>query len=285
MRTKNPSPIFIWPRWEAYHPESDGWIYPAGRRIDDLTVTEKLDLPTYFAKVKLARGSEEFLSNLLSFYEIFGLLGRTNLEGKPRVATLDGKRKLYQADPLAWALDHAQNVDLILRLARYRRGELTELLNSIAEKQSQEVELSVQEKIVYRTKADFLIPTISPHWYVDLTLNVSEALSEHKEFEVSRLLIAEMLNPNLGGFARLYDPASGNYRIDFKALIHVIYWKLTDRLGGNSLRKCKCGALFFATSGHQRFCPPWPGTRESQCQKRFGMRKWRREERRKRKTG
>ncbi len=250
-------------RWTAYRDTGDGWICVDGRRAAPYAVQPETDVVSPFATI--LRGvsrldDEDVVPRLCAFYRDFGLLGYTSLSGQPhRVKCPDGRPELREGDRIDWVLAHVVNVGLILALAHERRAALDRRLATISAE-----------------AARLRIPTVAPS-FVSLSFDVAEAQHDASPLEVARRLLAELLNPNLVGVARMYDAEADVPRFHFRALIEVLYWQLADRLAGRTqIRRCPCGALFFAQDPRQKHCPPRPGRRESACTKRFNMRRLRR---------
>ena len=95
-----------------------------------------------------------------------------------------------------------------------------------------------------------------------------------------------VMNPNVRG---VYPQM--NYRAECTAdgspvvqgwdsLLSVIYRHLFDVVVGGNVQECReCGTPFVQTDGRQRFCPPPPSSRESQCAMRFHKREQRKRSR------
>src|SRR5262249_2700476 len=126
-----------WSRFDSYGLEGDGWVYPGSGLREQYDPAADLSLPSELARVNRvgrrggASGREQRrVAALLGFYERFGFLGHTALRGAPR--RLPAPRLgLADGDQLAWALAHAENVDLCLRLAYSLRGSRTEGLRQV----------------------------------------------------------------------------------------------------------------------------------------------------------
>lgn len=251
-------------RWSEYLQTPDGWLCAGGARIAPYEHVDA-DLISPFAAILVgAQRLEDAVPRLRTFYQDFGLLGYTLLTGRPhRVPRAAGRFDLREGDPIHWALAHAENVALILALTRERYKQLDRRLTSISETQSL-----------------MRIPTIAPPQNsVPLALDVAQELEKPgiQPLDVARRIIAELLNSNLAGIARVYDPQTAAPRFHFRALIDIIFWQLADRLEGRyQIRVCPCGALFFAQDARQKHCPPRTDARESACTKRFRMRRLRR---------
>jgi len=96
-------------------------------------------------------------------------------------------------------------------------------------------------------------------------------------------IIREIINPNLRGVhAALspYFPKDPNESIvaqGWDALISVIYRHIFEIISSGEVEECReCHTPFIRTDGRQRFCPPPPSRRESQCAMRFHKREQRR---------
>lgn len=249
-----------WKRWERYEQSDDGWISPAGEPVKPYIFSEFDDLAAHLARVN--RSATPNIA-LLDFYSAFGLLGQTVLSGEPILRKSGTQRSLKDGDQQAWALLHAQNVDLILSLLRERWAKLDRLISLVLNRAALQVPLSEEPW----QKG---IPAEDLHKLID----GADAL------EQSRLLVAQLLNPNLKGIPRRFDPDTGASEFHFSAPVQIIYWQLADHAGIDKPRRCMCGALFFALHANQKFCPPTPGQKSSRCAARFRQRRKRRGERR-----
>jgi hypothetical protein len=112
-----------------------------------------------------------------------------------------------------------------------------------------------------------VVPTIASPWQQPVAVPVTDRSQ----------LLAALMNPNLPPVRQEVDPATGEPRVLFRALIEVIYSELLARISG-SVRRCAspdCGALFFPPDPRTRSCPPPLGVKESQCMKRCRTREWR----------
>jgi hypothetical protein len=96
-------------------------------------------------------------------------------------------------------------------------------------------------------------------------------------------IIRRIINPNLRGVhaeISLYfdgirdEPIVG---LGWDALISVIYRHVFEIMSSGQIEECReCQTPFIRTDGRQRFCPPPPSARESQCAMRFHKREQRR---------
>ena len=261
-----------WPRWTAYEEPGDGWIYASGDRTDAYLVNDDDDLPSYLAKVAEQESYEAAVPALMDFYEKFGLLGRAmggdlGLE-EPRafgghIEARHGRRGLYQefrdGDDVVWAVDHASNIRMIMRLDRARGAKLDEFLEKLVE-----------------TEPALVVPLTTKPWsiHVDSAKVRSQAV---KPLALARVIVAELLNPNLVTVAPAFDPIANAPCFRCRSLLEAIYWRLFNSLRQFRMKRCACGSLFFATDPRQKFCPAIDG--QSRCSKKFWMRKNRRMER------
>ncbi len=285
-------------RWTSYEPTDDAWICPAGDRQPSAPVEADGSLVSRFAAIVAgAERVEDAVPKLCAFYGDFGLLGYSLLTNQLHQRRRpDGRIDLCEGDPVWWALAHVANVVEILGLAKDRGSALDRRL---AETAKQHAAAAIQ------------IPTVGPHM-VQLQEDVAAALHVPPSFPVTnrqgvarlygveaavrvdaaedaasraraplavaRRLLAERLNPNLVGVVRVYDAEAAGPRFAVRVLVEAIYWELADRLETRTtIRRCPCGALFFAIDQRQKHCPPREGQRESACAKRFRMRRLRRE--------
>ena len=261
--------LLTWPRWTDYVRHADGWIYAAGEQTAPYDVTGGEDLAAHLARVAEPPGApiEEAVQGLLAFYRTFGLLGRTlgaggGLDG-PRAARFDGRLEVRPGDPVAWALEHAGNVRLILMLRHARGDDLDTLLESMAKTQLGHA---------------ITIPTTAPPFSSNLAWNIGDdARLAHGpgRRQMARQMSSDLLNPNLATVSRMMVPETGELRFRFDALIEALYWQMADDMTRYQVRRCECGARFFARDERQIYCPPPPGIHESRCGKRFRMRKLR----------
>src|SRR5262249_33790481 len=164
-----------------------------------------------------------------------------------------GKRYVADADRSLWAYHHAKNVDLIMSLSEARYGRLDRLIDSLKSR-----EAALQVALVTNPRPGH-IDRLKP-WIKGIPAQtISRLVAGQTPVRAARLIIGELLNPNLRGIRLAYDPSTGSPTFQFRALIDSIYWQLSQRMGSVHIGKCPCGALFFADHGKQRFCPPPPG--------------------------
>ncbi len=288
----------------------DVWIYPAGERQPPRVLTADDDVVTPFAAINAVSIGERPRA-LLAFIKSFGLLGQTVLAGQPRRR----RGRLYMADNVVWALQHARNVGRILRLYRSRFEILDALLDSLNIRtvkirgKGQVVDVdgrpdlepgpaqSVSHQMTLR------IPVLTEPWIIGIRLDtiaaalldaerdehgkslsdsarrrMVPALLRERPLDVGRQVIAASLNPNLMGVSRADDPAADLPVFTFPTLIQLVYWQLADRLGRYDIRQCRCGALFFADDQRE-------GWHSRQCFRRFYMRDYRKGKLRRAKEG
>ena len=232
--------------------------------------------------------------------ETFGPLGFTWLQGQPEEVTLEGKKQLIDGDRIDWFLAHAGNVSLVLGLqgalaafSAYgeppRKGPARQnALATLKRLLKQTVEVKRPMELGFRrfraTAPRSLpprIPTTSEPWYVPLEAKKLWAIQKHLRqqngrqiAEAGKLLLAELLNPNLGSVRRTFDSESGASGFHFRALVEAIYWQIADKR--SKLRQCEeCGLWFFADDDRRRFCPHPTPKKESRCGKRSYMRQLR----------
>jgi hypothetical protein len=210
---------------------------------------------------------------LLAFVKRFGLLGRTVLSGTSRRRD-DGH--LYMADDMAWVLQHARNVDRILQLSRSRWTKLDDLLEflDLRTVRVREIGQDVAEPMLHLKTLQ--VPVLTEPWQIPIRPDALMA-RRTEPLDVSRQIIAELLNPNLIGVQRAYDPTADAPTFQFRALIQMVYWPLADRLGHYAIRQCRCGAMFFAPDERQ-------DSHSKKCYRRFYMQDHRKGRLRRRKT-
>jgi hypothetical protein len=308
LRTELPY-VLDWPRWSSYEVAgedrltnslgggADRLVYPTGERLAPRLLTQEIDLVNPFAEIAVAP-NEKQEQRLLEFIREFGLLGQSVLAGgnpppivdappivlratKRRPTPLQVENARRMADGLGWALSHARNVDLIMRLHQARRGDLDRLLDWL---NGRIVKVRVPEGFAFPTKEDapseddfvdeswaskrrpglLRAPLLAAPWFdhhrlAELSQPGDSALDR------SRRVIAALLDPNLRDVQRVTDWWTGTARFQFRALIQLLYWQLADRLGRWSIRRCRCGVMFFADHGNQESHSP-------QCFRRFYMR-------------
>lgn len=82
--------------------------------------------------------------------------------------------------------------------------------------------------------------------------------------EVNRLVRDKFFSYALAGGSR--SCIDGNDVFVFSSLAQLIYWRLRDWSQAYSIRKCDtCGRMFFVFDKRQKYCPPFPGSKESAC--------------------
>jgi hypothetical protein len=259
-----------WPQWSEYE-LMKGWLSPCGdprphRQLDDF------DLVNPFARLGSLPLEGWGTAFREQFVNRFGLLGQTVLAGKSR--RVRGQQRM--GDNLVWAMAHARNVDRILRLHKGRFSDLDGLLESLAYRRVRTREIGQKEWLQNLHPMTIQVPILEEPWQVGIGReNLFPEGAASSPLSVQRLVIAQLLNPNIAGVNRRYDTTRGEPVFHCRALIEVIYWQLADRLGVCKVRRCECGALFFAADARQKFCPPIEGKKESACAKRFYMRRFR----------
>ena len=256
-------------RWSDYVVE-DGIAYADGTRL--APAKSIAGLPSHLARVggRLSESSSDRgavdVSALLSFYKSFGLLAPTD---RPRLFVTSRGRLMMRptaGESIAWALRHASNVMLIMRLHRARGKELDDLLKALSRPRALKSGA---------TPPDRTLGVPLPRETMGVTRFKPERRRDEPALNFSRRVIDGLLTPNLAHVRRIYDAREGNPSFAFECLIDVVYWQLADALAGGDLRQCPCGSLFFAQDARQRVCPPLPPRRESVCGVRFRTRKWR----------
>jgi hypothetical protein len=111
------------------------------------------------------------------------------------------------------------------------------------------------------------VPILSEPWQIGIR-PAALSLRNADPLTISRQIIASLLNPNLSGVSRTYDPVTNRPTFQFRALIEMVYWELADRLGHYQIRACRCGALFFASDAREK-------SHSTDCYRRFYMRDYR----------
>lgn len=267
--------VLDWPQWSDYQVGPDGWIYVAGEPRDVRQLTNTVDLVNPFARLAV-RPRQEQVQWLLAFVQQFGLLGQTVLSGKTRMwdgappirlppnlkretTHFDGARAPRMADNIDWALLHARNVDLIMRLHHTRWKSLVELDQLLRQLDARTLRVrgipattkSEESWEVQRHPVTLRVPLLAEPWQLRLRDGARHERG-HDPVGVSRRLIDQLLEPNLGGVSRGSKAGTPIFR--FQALVQLLYWQLADRLDHYAIRQCRCGALFFADHGRQRSC-------------------------------
>jgi hypothetical protein len=248
----------------------DGWIYPSGNRLEDRTFRDDDDLVNPFVAINAAP-LDDRVRLLLSFIKTFGLLGQTVLDGNSRRRP-DGR--LASADSVAWGLQHARNVDRIMQLYHSRYTVLDQVLAAVDARAVRVRGIGDETAKSIRYPFSLQVPIQSAPWQIGIRptifngptaqtfpAKVSRASDSHRSTDpltVSRRILAELLNPNLVGVPREYDPMANRQAFRFRALIQLLYWRLADHLGHDQIRQCRCGTLFFALDerqmAHSRTC-------------------------------
>lgn len=252
------------------------------------------NLSAHLARVNRA---DDKIKAVLSFVRSFGLLGYSALGGGhlavPRDRRAEDRRRqgverdvqLVERDDVIWALGHAQNVDLVLALlaelrnTRRLRAMLEGLRGRGGDSRPRLEQLGAHDgtRILGR-RPRLQIATLTPPWQLPLSLDIDKALKGNTDVVVAHNVIAQILNVNLKTTPRVYDPLERQIVFRPKSLIEAIYQLLAERIGG-TVRRCRCGAYFFARDDRQRSCPSPLGAKESRCAKRFRMQRLRKDQR------
>jgi hypothetical protein len=100
-------------------------------------------------------------------------------------------------------------------------------------------------------------------------------------------MIRRIINPNLRGvhaeISPYFDKEPGEpiVALGWDSLLSVIYRHVFEIMASGQVEECReCGTPFTRTDGRQRFCPPTPPARESQCAMRFHKREQRQRQKR-----
>jgi hypothetical protein len=278
-----------WQRWDSYRVTPDGWLHPNGALVGSYDVFGAKALPSDLARVNRSWRQRELswipssvgqlsthdpvVRALLQFMTTYGSLGHTELEGRGRAVSIDGRRNIVSGDPLSWALAHARKVDLILSLVgALQHGankRLRRLLIAVADRQEPRpgVRGPHKDHDPLGRNWEMFVPTTAAPWKVPLELKVRDTLERYGATVAARRLVVGLIRPNLSGVPRDIDPKTAHSVFRFTAPVQVVYWALADGLdGGRGLRKCQeCQVWFFLRDMRERFCPPPPGVRESRC--------------------
>jgi hypothetical protein len=191
--------------------------------------------------------------------------GRVRVKADYRTGILDGKLAVLERER---SLLHSGNQ----ATATKALGQISDRIEKI----QKERRSLIDDTADTQHAKGVMIPLTRAPWQRPLSIDLTAELRERDPLRVSRQVIAELLDPNLAGVDRVYDPFTGAPKFRFETLLDVMYWQLADALGAYRLRRCPCGALFFAYDQRQKHCPPDPGQRESRCTVRFRMRRKRR---------
>ena len=244
-------------------------------------------LPSYFAQVASHGPTFEATeAALLAFYRTFGFLA-------PLERMRPGRRRRWSvSESVFWAVSHAKNVDVIMRLHRATTarhgGKLTDdeietLVAGLLARQRQRAGLHERIRVL---SFDGLEVPVGERQPLDPSLSVprphQEELPEgfllkreagESVRDFGQRIIAQLITPNLREVRTVYEAGRGGrpgrFLFHRPRLIDVIYYELAAALTSGTLRKCKCGRLFFAQDARQRVCPPPPGRRESLCGLKF----------------
>lgn len=217
-----------------------------------------------------------------SFVEDFGVLGQVALGGKRAVVQVDrasGDPYPAEADDLAWLLDHAHQVHLLMSLAAALRGRIDDKrLHRLLRNVRGVNEGFLAPRRIATVRDPWWTSMNADRWWRKLGTDFDAAIEDAGgPVSAAKCAFSMLLTPNLADVPLVIDPESGRPAFQFRALIQAVYWMLADRWGiGRRPKRCKeDGALFFADDGRERFCPPPPGVKESRCGRRWRMRRLR----------
>jgi hypothetical protein len=236
-------------RGAGLHPTNieDNVVVPTGKRVEWYEPTEEEGLLE--ALFDVTQG----LRKPIGFADQFGLLGYNYI--------VPEENQCKGGDPLRWFIAQAHNV--------YVMAILIEMVQRAKESQSGRRELAIYLKKEL------------PHGPYAFGGHVVQCSYRGDGNPILRALgiLQQFLNANLGDTARRLHRVAGNsFRsvFTFKALIQVIYWKLADQIGGNSIRRCReCGRIFIARNSRLQFCPAEPPKTISPCKSRWNVREYR----------
>lgn len=257
-------------------------VLPAGRGgayLDgDIIRTRSYTRPIYPFEIPnlpnaLARRSSPDAA--LRFVEIYGLLGRDNL--LPEEQRVGG-------DPVAWFVDQAATVRLVLSLIEALQEPGESRLRSILEpwRVSPPVEDAASGAVPKSAYAVAIGPRreliVIGHQFDPPRAVVPSPVAE------AAMLVSVLINRNTEGVRRVVmpGPPDGPFLQGFhaRALVEVVWHHVGSMAlavhggGGKMVRLCEeCGTPFLVTDRRQRFCPPEYGSRQSLCGARA---RWRR---------
>jgi hypothetical protein len=254
----------------------NGVLIASGPDVRSYTPGDRPQLVTDLAR--LSTGDDRAV---LAFAHNWGLLGYRQLLMANDLPE-DLRNDLLanaRGDPLHWLRAHAAGVHTCLELLRYLEG------NDV---QGLEQYLRSFQDVATR----FIGLTVGRRYATDLVAHQGDDAVP----SIARWFISEIVSMNL---VRLYPQLSPTLNIEqhFDALVDVVYWHLAglaDRIQQGlrtgeattdgevkalGLIRCKaCRALIVRTDRRQKFCPPSPGSSESQCARRDRARRLSRKE-------
>jgi hypothetical protein len=249
--------------------------------------------------VRLRIGDE---AGLCAFARRWGLLGYERLT---RLKSPSGFPVPLRRDPVAWVWGHLGGLQTALRIWKFwreqdidgyrryldrrrfpraarRAGPINRLhrVGRFAEAQRVVQEYFADVSGREASVGELLIVAGDNAQIEGLVLRGDD--EEVRSWEGAWVFIRHIINPNLSGvhaeISPFFDsrPEEPFVATGWDSLMSVIYRHLFEIMASGQVEECReCGTPFVRTDGRQRFCPPTPPARESQCAMRFHKREQR----------
>jgi hypothetical protein len=98
--------------------------------------------------------------------------------------------------------------------------------------------------------------------------------------QAAKEMVETAINSNISyrvafNLHRIDDAANANYSfgVEWNTILNLTYYTLATHFSlGKQVRRCQlndCGAFFLSKHRGRKFCPPRPGTKQSQCARRY----------------
>ncbi len=227
------------PRFADYAIKGDQYV-SVGKQVDPYVFNKADAIATRLRE--LADPDESNLeSRVVAFYQAFGFLG----ERTP------GDR---HSESDWYAHEHGKNIELILRLRKARGKELEQLLVEIARKDRED---------------DYVYVMGDEPFGLEFGLKPVSAMSGPEQVAAAKAIAYEILNWNLHIGLTVALTQDDGFELRADSLKSAVYWSVAVDLGGGYLGMCKECKQPFLSSRSRPYCPPWPGQKNSRCQRRF----------------
>ena len=211
-----------------------------GKRVDPYVFDKDDAIATRLRE--LADPDESTLeSRVVAFYETFGFLG-------------DDSPAALRSESSWYAHEHGKNIELILRLRKARGRELEQVLARVSRKDQ-------GEGIAYAIDGEMA--------GLEHGLKNVAGMSGPEQVAEARAIAHEVLNSNLQFGLNVALTQDDGFELRASSLMSAIYWSVAVDLGGGYLGICKECKQPFLSSRSRPYCPPWPGKKNSRCQRRF----------------
>jgi hypothetical protein len=250
--------------------------------------------------VRLRIGDTNALS---AFVHRWGLLGYDDLSQRDGIPF----ESWALGDPLAWVWAHLSGVHTALSLWKFwREQDEAGLIQYIDRRKASEARWDVLEPVTLllakkrfvdaqqMIEGHFAAPGRRPDEAADGILNITgdgrsivvaleyPPSTTAQSWDVAWHMIRRSINPNLRGVHAQISSHVERYPDrtivvqGWDALISVVYRHIFETMASGEVEECReCQTPFIRTDGRQRFCPPVPPARESNCAMRFHKREQR----------